>query len=363
MKQPERIHRSRRGLWLLPVAMLAVLSIIATGGGGNGGGNFDDDDDDQPVNLLPTYNFFMTNLAQGGLLTVAVGQQMSVAVDIDSLFAGSVDVVADANLNVTFLSYIARRTSRFDMIVSTVDESPLDGTITVRLTEDLAGDVWSPPTSGAFDVVAVGQTVSVTVTATGVWMSLDGGEAVEYTWDDFTALVDDDTQETWQRRASLAANAFEFMYELFFTIADELDQLEAVTLSSPLIASCDMFTGTPPAGVLAQGEVTLTWLGSGELSDGDDFDWQFNQCWIDIPGETIDEFIDGSILLENYTETVDYNTNTLFEIGFGGLSNQPGGVVFDLAMAETVEQDGIFTIPPENVISVTGGFAMIIQSP
>jgi hypothetical protein len=364
MKRPESIYRYRRGLWLVPVSLLAVASIIATGGGGGGGNGSElEDPEDLPLTILPTYNFFMTNLAQGGLLTVAAGSDMTVTIDIDGLFASSVDVTADANLNVTFLSYIARRTSRFDIIVSTVGESPIDGTITVLLTEDLAGDVGDPPTSGAFNVTAAGQTASVTVTPTGASISLSGGEPVEYTWDEYVSLFDDELQEAWLRRASLAANAFEFMYELFFTVADQLDQLEAVTLSNPAVEACDMFTGTPPAGVLAQGEVTLTWLGSGELSDGDNFDWQFNQCWSDNPGDPIDEYVDGNISLENYTETIDYNTNTLFEIGFGGTSGQPGGIVFDLTMAETVEEAGVFTIPPEGVIDITGGFTMIIQSP
>ena len=365
MKRLESISRYRRGLWLLPVSLLAVASIIATGGGGGGGnGNESEDPEDLPLTILPTYNFFMTNLAQGGLLTVAAGGEMTVTIDIDSLFAGAVDVSADANLNVNFLTYTARRTSRFDLIVSTVGGSPLDGTTTVVLTEDLDGAIGGWPMSGAFDVIAAGQTVSVSFAGSEiVSVSLNGGDPVEYVQDDFAQLVDDDTQEAWKRRASLAANAFTFMYELFFTVADELDQLEAVTLSSPVIEACDMFTGAPPAGILAQGEMTLTWIGSGGLSDGDDFDWQFNQCWFDNPGDPIDEYVDGSIYLENYTETIDFNTNTLFEIGFGGTSGQPGGIIFDLTMAETVEEAGVFTIPSEGVIDITGGFTMIIQSP
>jgi hypothetical protein len=73
--------------------------------------------------------------------------------------------------------------------------------------------------------------------------------------------------------------------------------------------------------------------------------------------------LDGTVLLENYTETVNFDTNTLFEIGFGGLSGQPGGVIFDLTVSETVEDNGVFTISPDDIITITGGFAMIIQAP
>jgi hypothetical protein len=108
---------------------------------------------------------------------------------------------------------------------------------------------------------------------------------------------------------------------------------------------------------------TITWTGSGELSPGDDFSWQFNQCWIDESNDPIDDLINGTILLENYTETVDFSTNTLLDIGFGGLSGESGGIIFDLTVSETVEENGVFTIAADDVITITGGFAMIIQAP
>ena len=53
----------------------------------------------------------------------------------------------------------------------------------------------------------------------------------------------------------------------------------------------------------------------------------------------------------------------MFEVGFGGLSGQPGGVIFDLTVSETVEENGVFTIAADDVVTITGGFAMIIQAP
>jgi hypothetical protein len=358
-----------RTLWLIPVSVFAVLTIVATGGGGGGdddGGSIGGGDDPGPVNILPTYNFFLTNLqeADGGLLTASLGSGLTVSIDIDGLLANSIDVAVNASNEVTFLSYFARATSRFDLVVSSDGQLPLDGTVAVILTEDLIFDViGAPPTSGAFDVVIPAETITVTVVAGGVELSLNGGEAVSYTWDELANLLDDEAQETWLLRASLAVGAAEFLYEYFFNVADILDELELATLTNPLIESCDMFTGSPPDGVLPQGEITVTWTGSGELSNGDDFTWGFNQCWIDEPNDVTDELLDGTVLLENYTETVNFDTNTLFEIGFGGLSGQPGGVIFDLTVSETVEDNGVFTISPDDIITITGGFAMIIQDP
>jgi hypothetical protein len=102
---------------------------------------------------------------------------------------------------VTFLSYAARAGSRFDLVVSSGGLFPLDGTIAVILTEDLAFDfIGAPPTSGAFDVVIPAETISVTVVASGVQLSLSGGEVIPYTWDEFENLLDDDAQEPWLRR-------------------------------------------------------------------------------------------------------------------------------------------------------------------
>lgn len=354
-----------RTLWLVPVSVFAILTIVATGGGGGGGddgGGLVGDDDPGPVTILPTYNFLLTNLSSGELLTASLGSGLSVSIDIDGLLHNSVDLAVSASNEVTFLSYIGRAGSGFDLNVSSSGAFPAISPVAVLFTQDIVVDFGSPPSSGILDVVVPGETVTVTVTIDGVQLSLNGGEAVPYSWDEFMNLIEDETQEDWVRRASLAVGAVEFTYELFFDVADILDDLELVVLSNPLVESCDMFTGTPPAGILAQGELTVTWTGSGELSPGDDFQWSFNQCWLDEPNDVTDDLIDGTIMLQNYTETVDFNTNTLFEIGFGDLNGLPG-VVFDMTISETTETDGVFTIAPDDVITVTGGFAMIIQAP
>lgn len=357
-----------RALWLLPVSVFAVLTIVATGGGGGGDDGIGpiDDVDPGPVNLLPSYNFFITNLPGDNLLTVQSPPgdpiPFAVSMDIDGLLANTLDISVNANNEVTFLSFVARASSRFDLIVTSGGLDPLDGTIAVILTEDLTFDViGAPPTSGAFNVIIPTETVAVTIVAGGVQLSLNGGEAVSYTWDEFENLFDDDAQETWLRRASLAGGAFEFLYGYFFDIADILDELELVTLTNPLVENCDMFTGSPPDGILAQGEISVTWTGSGELSPGDDFSWEFNQCWFDDLNDVTDELFDGTVLLQDYTETIDFNTNTLIGIGFGSLSGEPGGVIFDLTVSETFENNGVFTI--SDTMAISGGFAMNIQSP
>ena len=120
---------------------------------------------------------------------------------------------------------------------------------------------------------------------------------------------------------------------------------------NPLVASCDAFTGTPPAGVLAQGETTFTWLGSGSIPlGGDDFQWAFTDCWFDDLGDTDDQLVNGSIDLNNFIEVLDAQFN-LIGTGFDE-------VIFNgLTIAQTEENTaGIFTIDPNNTIAVSGGF-------
>ncbi len=350
------------------ITVLGLALLIGSGGGGGGG---DDNSGslpggggviDDPVTILPTYNMILADLPGENPLTANVGGAYSVALDFDDdLFFTTINLDVSADNSVTLLSYEAQRLSGFNLVVSSDGTTPLDATLSVTVDADIAANVDEAPTSGALSVLTPEGVVGVNINGGDVVMTLNGAAAVSYTWSQFEDLLEEETAPVWQRQASLAANALGLVYELFVLIAERLDELEAVTLNNPTVASCDMFTGTPPLGVMAQGETGITWLGSGQLSDDDDFLWEFTDCWLDDPLDDTDSLFDGSIDLQDYTETVDTNTNTLFEIGFGSISGRPGGIIFDLEVSETEEANGAFTIAPEDVFTLTGGFAMIIQ--
>lgn len=340
--------------------LLGISAVLLTGCGSSGG-NDEPDDVEPPLVILDNYNFFLGNLNNGEPLTVDVGGEFTVAVNFNGLFMGNLNLNVGANDTVTFLDYVIRTDSSITIVVTSPNGSPLDGNFAMMVNEDIAATVGDAPTSGTFGVVDVGFAGAlVTILANGVEVSVNLGEPITYTWDEFAGLIDDEQADLWLRRAALAAGALEFTIEQFFNVAGVLGDLELVTLNNPYVEACDMFTGSPPQGVLAQGEFTITWLGSGELSDGDDFTWAFNNCW----SQDDEELLDGTVTLEDYTESVDFNTGVLFNIGFGGLgAGAPGGVIFDLTFAETVENQGIWTIPAEGVIAVSGGFVLNIQQP
>jgi hypothetical protein len=339
-----------------------ALLLVGCGGGGSSGGGVDEPDDvEAPLVILENYNFFLGKLNNGELLTANVGGDFTVRLDRDDgWLAGNLDLDVGANNTVTFLSYLLRAGNSFVLTVTSPEGSELDGTFRVSVMTDIEAAVDEPPISGAV-MIQLPDVLEfwVTILADGVELtSLAGTE--QYTWEEFAALLDDEQAAGFRRQAALSFGVIEFLVEQFFNVADVLDDLELVTLNNPYIETCDMFTGSPPQGVLAEGNVTITWLGSGELSDGDDFTWAFENCW----SQDDEELLDGTVTLEDYTESVDFNTGILFNIGFGGLgAGAPGGVIFDLTFAETVEDQGVWTIQADGVITVSGGFVLNIQQP
>ena len=341
---------------------IIYLALLLVGCGGSSDGGIDVPDDvAAPLVILNNYNFFLGNLNNGELLTANVGGEFTVTIDMDDgLIAGNLDLDVGANNTVTFLSYLLRAGNSFTLTVTSAEGSALDGTFRVSVMTDIEGAFDEPPTSGLILLVPPDVLeFSVTILADGVELnSLAGSE--RYTWEEFAALLDDEQAAGFRRQAALAVGVIEFLTEQFFNVADVLDDLEMVTLNSPYVETCDMFTGSPPQGVLPEGELTITWLGSGELSDGDDFTWAFNNCW----SQDDEELLDGTVTLEDYTDSVDFNTGVLFDIGFGGLgAGAPGGVIFDLTYSETVEDQGVWTIPADDVVTVSGGFVLNIQQP
>jgi hypothetical protein len=364
MKQTQNRIPWWRTMLLIPLAVMGVASIVATGGGEEE--EVFDEEPEGPPTIPPVLNFLLSSLQGGTPLTLSEGSGVTVSVNFTDIVFGTVNLTVDADNAVTFSSYATRNTDGLEITVGGTDDPALDGTFSfvVMPTDPINTNIGENPNSGTFEVVTVTETVTVTILNAGVEISLNGGMALAYTWDEFTDLLIDDMLPAWQRRASLAGGAYELINELALTVADTLDELEAVALTNPIIEDCDMFSGAPPAGVLAQGETTITWLGSGaEIMPGDNFDWVFTDCWDDESLDNSDDLIHGAINLDNYAETVDTVTNTLFEIGFGGLTtNSPGGVIFDnLKVSETVENMGVFTIDTNDDLTINGGFTLILQ--
>ena len=356
MLQSSARSKRSRILLLVPIAALGALSIIATGGGGGDGGNGGNGGGYVPPTILTSYNFEIgATLPQGGLEVDASDFQVNVI--FGNTILGSVDLDVGANSQVTFLSYVVDEGSTFDVIVSQ-SQTGLDGTFTVTMTAALNTEVGAPPTSGTFDVVAGAETATVNIVANGVELSLNGGAATFYTWDDYDNMLGNPMAETWQQRAALAGNAMSFVFNLMFKVADKLDELDASVLN-PVATSCDMFDATPPDGVLAQGENVLTWLGPGdELIPGAEFEWDFTDCWYADESDLANGFIQ----FANYIEEIDAN-NRLTRIGFAPNNDVNGGIGFyGWTLSETNLDQGVYTIDPANDLTLNGEFSLVFSA-
>ena len=319
-----------------------------------------------PPTILPIYNFEIGGVQAGTDMTVDVGGLFQVGIDLGDTLRGGVEFIPE-NSYLQFFVTDAGSTMTVTVAGTSTD---LDGEFTVNVTSDLGGakealTIMGGAYLGAFEVVTPTETVTVTMVTSdlfpyGVEMSLNGAAPTFVDWYDIGSLLDDLQAATWQRRAAVAAATFGSVIDRMFEIVEILDSLEQTESADPAVTACDEFQGTPPAGVLLQGEHVLTRLGSGEdLSPGDVFDWTFTNCWF----ADSNSLIDNSIQMQNYIEVID-SSNTLTRIGFGPNDNVSGGVFyFDWIAAQTEENRGVYTIDPASRFKVNGGFSVLFTQP
>lgn len=341
--------------WL---ATSAALLVGCSSSSGNGGGP-DIDIPEPPPTILSAYNFEVGGVQAGTDMTVDVGGQFQVGIDLGDTLRGSVNLQVNSPSDVIFLDFVTDTSSTMTVAIAG-SESELDGEFTINVTTDVTAGFDDEPTSGAFEVVTANDVTTVTFLANGVELSLNGAAAIALSWEAYDDLLEDELAETWQRRASLAGGALSFVFERMFEIAEILDELDQTESATPIVSACDAFPGTPPAGVLLQGEHVFTRLGSGEdLSPGDVFDWTFTNCWFADSNSLIDNFIQ----MQNYIEVIDAS-NTLTRIGFAPDNNIGGGVLyFDWSVADTEENQGVYTIDPVDRVVINGGFSMLFTQP
>lgn len=344
-----------RLLILVPIAMLVVLSINACSSSSNNGG-LDDVDD---ITILPTYGYQISASPVAGPLTVSLpseGGMQTIALDFGNTLNGEVNVSVDINNFATVTDYSLRSLSTIS--VDSDVGVPFLGAFTIEVTEDMQLLVGDPPSSGALNVVTATETITLQAFANGVEIRLDGGLPITLTWDELADILGDLQMLDWHRRAALAAEILEFTFVQVLSITETLNLIDdPLATINPLVESCDAFTGSPPANVLAQGETRFTWLGSGSFPQGgDDFQWAFTDCWFDDANDTEDQLLNGSIALNNYIEIVDGQSN-LIGTGYDEV------IYNNLTIAETEENPpGVFSIDPSNTFTVTGGFDLAFVS-
>ncbi len=319
-----------------------------------------DDGGNGELTILPTYGYQISSTAGGGLLTVTVPSldgNRTIVLDFGTTLNGEANVTVDLDNNAIVTDFSLRSMS--SVSVDTDAGVPFLGILQVEVIEDMQFDVDNPPTAGAIEIVAAGETVTLRVVAGGVELTLAGSDPITLTWDELEELLDNELALAWQRRAALTAAALELVFDLALGLVEALNVIDdSLATNNPLVAACDAFTGAPPPGVLAQGETRFTWLGSGSVPiGGDDFDWAFTDCWIDDVSSTDDQLVNGSISLNTYIEIISAD----FRLIGSGFDE----VIFNnLIIEQTVEDpQGIFSIDPDGTITVNGSFDLAFIEP
>jgi hypothetical protein len=253
----------------------------------------------------------------------------------------------------------------------------LFGLLTLDVTVDIVIPDDAPPTAGAWTVQSVDPVETVTVTVVTsptpgveIQSSVVGGDPVPFTWGAFEALLENDANPDWQRKAGASGSVIRFLVENTFFITETFDiigDLEDVLEDGvPVVEWCSAFPEDQnPMGVLQEGYNEFTWYDVNDndvVGGGDSFEWFFYDCWDDDPEDDIDDLFRGGMYLLGYTDSEEGGVTT--RIGYETPVEGPGGVYFkDFCLSEIEEDEGVYTHDSEYALTLNGGFTIVFYEP
>ncbi len=134
------------------------------------------------------------------------------------------------------------------------------------------------------------------------------GAPVSFGWEDFLSVADNVSAPLFQRKASLGFSGMAFSYEQAGTVIDWIafvdNDANVARLTSAGAAgvteNCDPRPGAP------LGTRKIVWnddVANGAVGPGDGFTVTYSQCFVDDPGDDVDEILDGTIRMNGYILT------------------------------------------------------------
>jgi hypothetical protein len=345
---------------LFMILSLSVLILASScGGGGGGGGDGDDGGGDGGGQPLSVYSFQLNLLADKPLTLSTTLDSQPITATLEKIFEGGTFNGTYALDNGTIIM-----STGAVKVTTNIWAQPLSIGVTVPIRSIEGGN----PDQGGIQITTGSDHITVTITSSGVNISLNGGSTEAFTWDEFSSLFSSDTSDTWEKQASFASSIINFIFnQLNFdintiTLIEENDTV--LQKRSVLIDST--FTGTPPAGHAVKGTLTLS-CPDGNAGPGGDFSEVFNNYWVNDPSDDIDQLYDGSVSFVGFLEDSDEIRDVITSIGFvPNSAEDPGGVFFDgegLTIYETQETSGIFSIDDAATITITGGYSIMFYEP
>jgi len=344
--------------WIITALFLAAMLPSCGGGGGGGGGGGD-------TVVIPDVYEYSLSIDEDDPLTIGPA-----TVDGNDITLGTLAPILG-----TYAIETGAWTLSADSLVNVSRggwNEPY-GTFTIQILTDIEAVAGGLPTAGSMRISDGTNTISMTVASTGASLSLNGGAAETYTWDELFDLYKDAGEEYWRWESSLSALVVtEVLEEVAFT-ADTLVDIESnddtLEDEGSLTYACSVFPGTPPAAVPAQGTHTLGWTdtsGNSSLGPGDDFSWVYYWCWANNTSDDIDQLYLGNVSMLGFLENVDEvgGTDTITAIGFWPEGDAAGGVFYESFYTYTTEETspGVVVIDTASSLVYNGGYSIMFYT-
>lgn len=329
------------------VTLLLATGLTACGGGG--GGSYDEDDFFQ---ILAFYDYTVTNPAGAPPPFTRTATNPGLPADVYSVDAGTGSIrgrFTTSNGNMSF-----NDTSTYTVNWSQGGPAPAQFFVAVTVNGSFPSGNFIPD-SGALAVTWGLDTITVQY-GSPLQIALNGGPPVLFTPFDFSILDANTAAPDWQRVASRASGALvDLMSEVrnnasfFRRVYDgDLDSGQAVT-------TCTLIPGTPPVGVVNQGEIVAQELNAQNYRITSD------ECFIQAPGApTTGALRDGTVDLRNLVTTVQ--DGNLVSFSLLGSPGETGGVSFDVDLSIMLENPpGTWSFSGTQQ-STTGGYNLAFQA-
>ncbi len=310
--------------------LAAVAAILASCGGGGGGGSPD-------TLTIPDEFAFSMDFGPGGQAPLSISSYTT-----PSRVITLMSVLAPVTGTWTVDSGDYSIASPSQVNVSNAEWPEPYRTFAVTVTSDVSGSGLDDPDTGAFSVSDGQNTIDVTVTPSGVRLSLNGGATESLAWGAYYDMYLNTSESMWRREASLAGVVLKVIIEELGFVADSLTIIEENDDVLERERSLS-FPGDPLPPGLPLGESTRTLrLDSSTVGPGADFTWLFDYCWLDDPSSSEDLIYDGTISMRGMLEnTVEADgRDTLESVGFWPYGAMEGGVFYDDFMVLITEEDG-----------------------
>lgn len=151
------------------------------------------------------------------------------------------------------------------------------------------------------------------------------GTTVNFGWEGFISVADNVSAPLFQRKASLGFSGMALGYAQAAIVIDWLAFVDndvnvgrlASAGTAGVTENCDPRPGAP------LGTRKIVWrdnVANGGVGPGDGFTVTYNQCFVDDPGDDVDEILDGTIRMNGYILTDNPFAIGMAEVRFENFS-------------------------------------------